>query len=744
MAVEAFLKPTEAKITIEKEVKPKPTVEELTKIEQPGKPVSALSIEENISSSGKKRRKRKIEKSEAEEIKGNSILIITEKPQAAQKIANSLGRPKKFFSQGVYYFEVKRGEKRILIASAVGHLFTLSQQEGQKGWPIFETKWVPSFQKKSATFTKKYFNLLKELIKQSSEIYIATDFDTEGEVIGWNILRFIFKKENAKRMKFSTLTSNELEKSFENPLNELAWGNAYAGETRHIVDWLYGINLSRALMESLKKNNTFKILSIGRVQGPALKMIVEREREIAEFKPVPYWSVFAIVQGIKLKHPKDIFEKEELEKFKELKEGLVKTRTSEKRIQPPHPFDLTTLQREAYRVYGFSPSTTLKIAQQLYLDGLISYPRTSSQKIPEEIEPKKILKKLEKYFPEAKNVTREKPIEGKKEDPAHPSIYPTGEIKKNIAGSEEKLYTLIVKRFIAVFSSDAVVLNKKISLDADGFEFIAQGLNIKEKGWTSFYPIKFDELDLPDLNGRVRIDEIKFEEKETQPPKRYTPASLISALEKKGLGTKTTRSMIVDILFERGYLEGTSIKATPLGMQLISALERYSPIIIDEELTRKLDEEMDLIQSSKENSLDKREKKVIEEAKENLLKIAKEFKPREIEIGKELIKGIEGLREIRNENNKLNTCPTCKKGILRIMYSKKSKKFFIACSAYPECKQTYSLPSNALIKKSDKICEGDNFPKLLAIRKGKRPFEFCFNPDCPIEKKRREQIEKKE
>ncbi len=785
MAVKDFIPLGNIKQTTVKAVQPRPKLADLVTVETPGRPSPADLLEEHSEKKSKKIRntsKKKALPSETKVIrKGNAILIITEKPQAAQKIAQALGEARKYSEDGVSYYEVERGSKNIYVASAVGHLFGLNYVKGQKGWPIFEVEWEPSFNKKGSAFTKKYFNVLKKLSTKSSDFIVATDFDIEGELIGWNVLRFICKKDTAKRMKFSTLTAPELAASFDSPLPELAWGNAYAGEARHILDWLYGINLSRALMSAIKQTGSFKLLSIGRVQGPALKIIVDREREIQNFKSVPYWQVFALSQEIEFKHPRDIFNKNNLKVFEKIKEALAETKKSEERLTPLHPFDLTSLQREVYRFYKINPSQTLSIAQKLYLDGLISYPRTSSQKIPDAIQPKKIIQALSKHFPEAKFATRAKPIEGKKSDPAHPSIYPTGEFKL-LTGQDEKIYTLIAKRFLAAFGQDAITANKRIiltALDKEGIPlrtiaeqepeskiesdedeeqikekeekqkeytitFNASAQEIIEKGWLNIYPYKIEESKLPDLNGKVKIDKIRTEEKETQPPNRFSPASLISILEKKNLGTKATRSMIVETLFDRGYLDGQSIKATPLGMRLVESLEKYSPIIIDENLTRNLEDEMEIIQNSEQKiNLAQKEKKVIDEAKKIITEISKEFKKNESKIGKELLGGLETLRAEQQQNNTLVQCPTCKKGNLRIMYSKKSRRYFVACSAYPECTQTYSLPPNALIKKSEKICEADNFPKLLAIRKGKRPWEFCFNPECPIEKAKREQWQAK-
>src|SRR3989344_2040315 len=745
MAVESFIPVKDVKISTEKEVKQKPSISELTTIESPGKPVPASFIDKQLKKLSRKHKKPAEAKGiNARGSKKDSILIITEKPQAALKIASSLGQPKKFTENGISYYEIERDNKKIMVASAVGHLFGLTYKQGQKGWPIFETEWKPTYERKSAAFTKKYYELLKKLCRKAKEFVIATDFDTEGEVIGWNVLRFICGKNDAKRMKFSTLTKDELEKSFENPLPTLAWENAYAGETRHVVDWLYGINLSRALMSAIKTSGSFRILSIGRVQGPALKIIVEREREIEKFKPEPYWQVFAFANECRFKHPKDIFDKKELEKFKDIKEAIAEATKTEEKISPPAPFDLTTLQTEAHKHHKISPSETLKIAQNLYIEGLISYPRTSSQKIPQEIEPKKILKLLSSHFPQVKEASRALPIEGKKSDPAHPSIYPTGEFRE-LEEREGKIYNLIVKRFISAFSNDAITNNKRVVLTSTkdkNIKFTASGLKIVEKGWTKVYPAQIEESDVPDMTGKVKIDKIEFESKETQPPKRYTPASLVSAMEKKNLGTKATRSTIIDTLFERGYLDGKSIQATPLGLKLIESLEKYSPIIIDENLTKQLEEQMDKIQESKEG-FDDKEKEVIDKAKRVITDISKEFKVKEIEIGKELAKGLEILRKEQIEANTLVQCPACKKGSLRILFNRASRRYFVACSAYPDCKQTYSLPPDSLVKKSEKICESCGFPELLAIRKGKRPWQFCFNINCKKNKALREEWERK-
>ncbi len=280
------------------------------------------------------------------------------------------------------------------------------------------------------------------------------------------------------------------------------------------------------------------------------------------------------------------------------------------------------------------------------------------------------------------------------------------------------------------------------ALLANDKKFTANGTAVIEKGWMDIYPSTVEESTVPDLNGPVKIDKIEIAEKETQPPKRYTPASLITLLEKKNLGTKSTRSMIVEKLFERGYLEGKSIQATPLGMKLIASLEKYSPIIIDENLTRDLEEKMEDIQFKEDNRFQK-EKAVLADVERIIRNIAREFKEKEFEIGQALVEGSQELREQQREQSIIMPCPQCKKGNLVIKYSKKIGRYFAACDTYPECKATHSLPPNALIKKTDNLSE-NNLPLLMAIRKNRKPWIFEFNPNYkkPSEEKPADETQK--
>ncbi len=673
--------------------------------------------------------------------KAHYSLIITEKPQAAFKIASALsddGMQKKSI-QGVPYYELTHKKHPVIVACAVGHLFTLTHKPHIKKseWPVFDIEWKPNFEVKKQDFTKKYYNVINKLCKNAKDFVVATDYDIEGEVIGLNIIRYICNQKDAQRMKYSTLTANELIEAYEHKQKTLDWKQAIAGETRHYLDWIYGINLSRALMDAIKQTGKFRIMSIGRVQGPALHIIVNREKQIKAFKSEPYWQIFLDIENkhkIQVKYLRDIKKKTELEKFKKLKgkTGEAKTNKRQQSLQPPVPFDLTTLQIEAYKFHNITPARTLQIAQRLYLAGLISYPRTSSQKIPISINYNKILNRLKTKFDFVKKITRKFPIEGRKTDSAHPSIYPTGEFKHQISGQEQKIYELIVKRFVSCFCSDAILDHTRIVVEIEKLKFSANGAKIKEKGWVAVYPVKLKEQELPDVNGKVKVKKVKIDEKETQPPKRYTPASLVSEMTKKNLGTKATRSMIVETLFERGYIEGKSIKASPLGIAIIDTLQKNSPIIIDEKLTREFENEVAEIEKSK--NLEKKKQFILNKAKKSINKIEKDFKKHQKKIGEDLAKANTAFIKQQQKENEIMLCPKCKKGKLRILYNRKFRRYFVGCSNYPKCKTTFSLPPNGLIKKTDKECKKCKWPIMIRIQAGKRPWEFCFNPDCPTNK----------
>jgi len=744
------LDPENVKKTVEIPVKESPSVEQLETVEKVGdiKPKKVYKrkvVRKKVSSKSKFKRSVGIpSKFNETKLKPNGYkLIITEKPQAAAKIAAALsnGKDNKISKSKVSYYEFERNGDRIVVGCAVGHLFSVSQIVKGSDYPIFDIGWYPNFAVNKKDFTKAYYNVLKSLVKGASEIIVATDFDVEGEVIGYNIIRYIAGQKDAKRMKFSSLTAEEIQKAYENRLPNIEWGQAIAGETRHFLDWMYGINLSRALMSAVRAAGKFKVMSIGRVQGPALHLIVDKELQIKEFKSSPYWQVFLDVKDslgnkVTVKHNKDIIDKNRLGIFEKLEGngGDASTRKTKQTISPPPPFDLTSLQMEAYKFHGITPSNTLASAQKLYLNGLISYPRTSSQKINDLKGALNVLKKLKKrYGPLVEHAINSKPVEGKKSDPAHPAIIPTGNNGK-LEGYESKVYELIAKRFISCFCDNADLENKRVDVIVGDLRFSAKGMEVLKKGWMNVYPVKMEEKEIQDMDGKVMIEKVKIEEKETKPPKRYSPASILSELEKRNLGTKATRANILETLYTRNYVKDKSIQATELGINLIESLKKNSPVIIDEKLTREIEKDMDAIRGSKNNLLEK-ERKTLDKAKEALIKISKDFKEKELEIGKDLTKANEAMFKEEQENNKLGLrCPECKKGELTIKFTPRFKSYFVACTEYPTCRKTFSLPKGLIKNTLNKKCEDCDYPLLLRILAGKRPWQLCFNPNCPSKK----------
>jgi DNA topoisomerase-1 len=666
-------------------------------------------------------------------------LIITEKPSACERIAYALAESKvEKLGKAVKYYKLKRHGKDIIVVPAAGHLFVLDEKDKKAKWtyPVFETEWRPTFEDKNNAWAKKYYLTIEKLAKSAREFVSACDYDIEGSTIAWNIIRFICKAKDGKRMKFSTLTKGDIIEAYENASSHLDFPQIEAGLTRHELDFLWGINLSRALTLALERANGYWTLSIGRVQGPTLKILEEREREISKFVPELYWTIelqgFAKGHKISAVHTKDRFwEKEEAENILKKckgKEAIIES--VEKKVvkqMPPTPFDLTTLQREAFQNFGYSPKMTLDIAQTLYEQALISYPRTSSQKLPQKLGLRSIIEKLaqQREYAELcqKLIKRGKfiPREGEKEDPAHPSIFPTGVKPSKLNKYQKNIYDLIVRRFLSTFGEPALRERVSVILNVNGEKFKTFGVRTIDPQWIEFYGryAKFKEQILPEIKSGEKIQKpiLKMHEKQTTPPERYSQASILKVMEDKNLGTKATRAQILQTLYEREYIKEKAISVTALGSMVISALEKYCPEIISEDLTRKFEQEIELVQQGK-----KKREEIIEEAKKTLEKILSKFKEHELHIGMELKEGIKTFEEIVHY---IGVCPECKKGELRIIRSHLTKKYFVGCSNYPACKNSYPLPQKGYITATNEKCANCGL-NIVQIKRFKgRPWKLC-------------------
>ena len=679
-----------------------------------------------------------------------NTLIIAEKPSVALRIAIALGNnsQRRLNLNGVSYYEIDGPSGKTYIAAAVGHIFTVRQKGSVHGYPVLDIEWAASYEvSKNSYYTKKYLDVFKALSQRCESYINACDFDIEGTVIGTNIIKFIGNNAEARsrRMKFSTTTIPDLKNAYEN-LMPLDINNFHAGEVRHMLDWLWGINLSRALTSALAGTKYMRPLSIGRVQGPTLALLAKRELEISKFIPKPYWNVFALIKEVEFANAKgDIFEGKDAKRILDhtnahLTSAVVEdVEATEQMVRPYPPFDLTALQLEASRVLRSDPSATLATAQTLYERAYISYPRTSSQKLPPTLGLPKIIAELAKnpaYTELANRLISEKrfrPNEGMKTDEAHPAIYPTGIIPKDLTDVESKLYNLIVRRFLACFAPYAKVAKVKVTVKIGEEKYIANGAMITERGWFEFYEYSaMKDKPLPEFvkGSHAPATKAYMHELKTQPPRRYGKAGLIAELEKRVLGTKATRASIIDTLFKRGYIDGAAITVTGFGMSVYKALDENSNMIVNEETTKKLEEDMDQISEGK-----KKPDEVIKEGKEMLMEALKIFDSNKAKIA---VAMQEGLVETEAPIGK------CLKdgGDLVIRRSRAGKQF-VACANYPKCVNTYSIPQNAKVVGTGKECEHCHTPIVKVIRKGKGVFEMDLDPECITKQKWKERREQK-
>ncbi|WP_409200018.1 DNA topoisomerase I [Methanobrevibacter sp. DSM 116169] len=663
-------------------------------------------------------------------------VIICEKPKSAEKIAQALSsKAKKYkYNKKVGYWKIEEDNKEITILSAVGHLYSLTP-DNPKEKIFFDLHWAPLYElDKNKKYVKDYALAIKKFAKGADSFIHACDYDIEGTLIGYNALKYAAGEdslENVSRMKFSTLTKQDILTAYENRI-DLDIHQVDSGIARHVVDFIFGVNISKALMRSVSKaKKRFLRLSAGRVQTPTLAILVEREKEIQKFIPEPFWIIKALLNGDIVADHSDgkIFDKARAEeifnKCQDEDATVNDIKLSKSITKPPIPFNLGGLQSEAYNVFGFSPKKTQTIAQNLYTEGFTSYPRTSSQKLPESLGFKEILAKLSKNSEFKKHITKMpsklKPNEGKKEDAAHPAIHPTGTVPESLGKDELKIYELIVYRFISVFCEDAKFESMNTKLDIASEKFSFKRRRIYEIGWLEHYPFKkIDNEEFPDIKvgDVIPVDEIVSEEKETKPPARYNEASLIKELEKRELGTKATRADIIAKLYDREYISGKKIEVNQLGENITDTLVEYCKDLTSEELTRDLENDIEGINNDKITK-----EKVVDGAKEEVVSILGDIEKNEKEIGSKLYDAYE-------ESRIVGKC-ACG-GDLSIKYSPKNKSYFVGCSNYPDCNTIYSYPKGTNFLK--KKCERCGLPMISF---GKPRQQACLDSNCGKENVKR-------
>jgi DNA topoisomerase I len=677
-------------------------------------------------------------------------LVLCEKPAAARRIAEALGESKESKPAGISVFDVMNDSRHYKVCAAFGHLYELTDAARNRSvYPVFDLEWAPASKNPRAA---RAIKVISELSKSASAFVHACDYDQEGEVIGYNILQYAcggnYKK--ARRAKFSTMTDNEIKEAFAS-LTKPSEGLAEAGRSRHMLDFIYGVNLSRALARSLKTVGKYRNLSIGRVQGPTLAFVVDRELEIRLHVPDPYW----IVTG-KFEKNNQVFsaqyQKPKVDTLAEAREITVRcigkagtvaeVNNSKTFLRPPSPFNIGDLQHEAYRLFKLSPSYTLAIAEKLYLQALISYPRTSSQRLPRSIGYSRIISDLS-AIGSYRNLTsmllskdRLVPNEGIMSDSAHPAIYPTGIApRQKLSGLEYRVYDLIVKRFLATFGDIATRRRTHVSIEVNGHIFKAEGMMPLYKGWMVFYEpyIKLEYHDLPELLKGDVLENlgVEIEEKFTRPPFRYNQASLLAKMEQEQIGTKATRADIIVTLFKRNYVASTrdGLEVTDLGIAVIDSMRAFVPKIVSTDLTRSIEKQLERVEQDSADSIS-----VIELAMDGLVESLAAFIGKEVDIGMKI--GDAALAD-STQAATIGSCPICKKGSLRMIRSYKTKKRFVGCSNYSiGCKATAPLPQKGLIKTVGKVCSECGWPVIgVVFARRAKQWRICVNMQCASKKK---------
>jgi len=672
------------------------------------------------------------------------ILIIAEKQDAAKRIAMALSTHYNSSTQlGVEVYRFTKNGIDYTILPAKGHLFGITAAVKRRDvFPVLDLEWLPLNNiDKKRTDIGRVVNLARELLRDYKKVIIACDYDIEGETIGYNIIRYCTTSEvETLRAKFSTLTADDLRLSFEKPILRNTWEMALAGRTRHYVDFLWGVNLSRALTEELKYlNGGYNILSIGRVQGPTLKAIYERELAIDVFVPLPYWSITGKGESdghtFIISH-KRILKRDMAYKLKSLigTKGLVTEVASKNSyLLPPPPFNLQELQGDAYRFLGYSPWRTLALAESLYLKALISYPRTSSQSLPQGINNASIFNRLSRQYNDIiKKIKHNLAVKGKGTDPAHPAIYPTGEggHEKSLNRDEERLYDMIVRRYLSAFMEAAIIKHTTITTSFSGETFVTDGHKTLSAGWLySYFFRSITDKEAPDIKDKqeVMLKELNIEEQYEDPPPRFNQSSILEWMEENELGTKSTRADIVRTLFERNYLTDRNITLTDLGFSVVRYLNETIPSIMTVDLTRSLERQLEEIENEKGTG----ERIILNSSKsmvEALVNIGNSSLASEL---------VQGYRSYKNKLYTLGNCPVCKTGQLIMIRSKKTGKRFVGCTNYKNgCKASAPLPTHGTLVNTNKKCKTCGWPIMQLRIAKRRPWSFCININCPTKKKK--------
>ncbi len=686
-------------------------------------------------------------------------LIIVESPAKAKTIKNFL-------------------DKNYEVIASKGHVRDLSKFA--LGIKIDETGFTPNY-----VVDKDHKELVKQIIelsKKASTTYIATDEDREGEAIGYHVACLIGGElESYPRIVFHEITQNAILNALKTP-RQIDMSKVNAQQARRFLDRIVGFKLSSLISSKITKG-----LSAGRVQSAALKLVIDKEREIKAFKPLTYFTLDAYFEshleaqlisykGNKLKAQELIDKKEaqeiknELEKESYTISSIIK---KPKKSPTPPPFMTSTLQQSASSLLGFSPTKTMSIAQKLYegvatpqgVMGVITYMRTDSLNIAKEALEEarnKILKDYGKdYLPPKAKVYSSK---NKNAQEAHEAIRPTSivlepnALKDYLKPEELKLYTLIYKRFLASQMQDALFESQSVVVACEKGEFKASGRKLLFDGYYKILGNDDKDKLLPNLkeNDPIKLEKLESNAHVTEPPARYSEASLIKVLESLGIGRPSTYAPTISLLQNRDYIkvEKKQISALESAFKVMEILEKHFEEIVDSKFSASLEEELDNIAQNKADYqqvlkdfyypfMDK-----IEAGKKNIIsqKVHEKTGQSCPKCGGELVKKnsrygefiacnnypkCKYVKQTENANDgaKQELCEKCG-GEMVQKFSRNGA--FLACNNYPECKNTKSLKNTP---NANEIIEGVKCPECggdIALKRSKKgSFYGCNNyPKC--------------
>jgi DNA topoisomerase-1 len=718
-------------------------------------------------------------------------LIITEKNNSAKKIAEILsgGSAKADATYKVPFYTWTDADGDQMTVGLKGHVMGIAFPEGYSNWQetdlhdLIDAPLVPE------PTDKNVVKAVRKLAKEADSVVIATDFDREGELIGLEALREavdvqpkvagaeLEARPPVKRARYSALTKEEIERAFSE-LDELDYDLAYAGAARQDIDLIWGATLTRAVSLASRRFGS-NFLSVGRVQSPTLALIVERELERRAHVPKPFWELFA-----KFAHPDGSFEAHHAtDKFWEKAEadaalagtkspGVVKSVTSKRNTRkPPTPLNTTAFTTDASSRLGITPAAAMRLAEDLYMDGFISYPRTDNTVYPASLNTKELVSSLVRIpeFSAAKGLL-DKPLQatrGKKETTDHPPIYPTQAVFPNALGDgpKRRVYELVVRRFLATFSEPMITESTRADIEAGSEMYFVRGSVVVDPGYAGIYTYarsSDDEIPKLEEGQSLELDgDPWIVDKETQPPSRISQGKLIELMEERGLGTKATRADIIQKLYDRGYVYSNPPEPSETGIAMYKAFHDYVPRMATPEMTAELEADMDRIAAG-EISKDE----VVGTSREMLHSTTAALEDQREEFAKQIWQGMD-------EDKFIGPCKVCEEAgrrrdngepnRLRIIDLKGGKRMY-GCEGWirpPEvaegdpppppnpdsCPVSGPLPGRffELWRLEERCSVCGERPRLTVKKRGPgRAWKLCLNDDCPTMVEMREKRAERE